>query len=405
MPSAFAGTLAEFDAERKKAAETPSAPAAAAPAPVPVEKPAEEPPPAPEPEAKAEEPAQEVPAEAPPAEEKPAETPAQAAARKKWKLKGKVAGEEKEWEVDEDALENPESEAHKALVARFQKAEDYDRPGGAVDQRALREVQTKLAKEMIDKGVWVVDPVTNTVDWSPKIKAAMASKDTPPAETPSATPEPSPRQKRIGELETKMKADLKAEIGIDPDEHIEYMKLVAQESAAGELDTRTAAERRAATEAEQRRRAETEATERQKRNDEAGQRELQNIVKSHEEKYRHPVTKALDQGAMQDVERIIRDAVRTTYATTGDALAAWNAGKTAAADHATRHAATMRTALQQSPAKKPTGAAPPPIHRGATSPGTKPKPKDDDGYDPRKPFSKQSGLLPKWEKERAGAAG
>jgi len=404
MPSAFAGTLAEFDAERKKAAETPAAPAAAAPPPPPAEKPVE----TPEPEAKAEEPAPEVPAEQPaaevPAEEKPVETPAQAAERKKWKLKGKVAGEDKEWDIDEEALSNPESEAHKALVATFQMAEDYKRPGGAIDQRALREVQTKVAKEMLASGHWVIDPVTNAVDWNPKIKAAMAAKEAAAEQKPVAT-EPTPRQKRLTELETKMKADLKAGNGIDPDEHIEYTKLVAQESTASEFDTRTAAQRRAAEEAEQRERAQAEAAERQKRNDEAGQRELTSIVKSHEEKYRHPVTKALDQGAMQDVERIIRDAVRTTYATTGDAVAAWNAGKTAAADHATRHAATMRTALQQSPTKKPTGAAPPPIHRGATSPGTKPKPKDDDGYDPRKPFSKQAGLLPKWEKERAGAAG
>lgn len=372
--------------EHVKAQE--AAAAAAKPAPAP-EKPKEpEQPKAPEGGAPA---AAQPAAEAP----KPGETPAQAAARRKFKLKGKVAGEDREWEIDEDDLdETKETEGRKKLVERFQKAEDYDRPGGALDQLAARRAAEKQAQYMLERGIWVrgedgklyENPLVHEFDAWKKGQgakpAAPAQSAAPAQAAPSAAApaEQTPRQKRIAELEAKYEKE-----GTSLAEQRELTRLWNAE----ENDAREAQREAAQREIVEKHKAQTTEEQRRAENARAAQEEIDKTVASVESLLRDPVTGKAEPEDIDVAKRLMTAVLLETRD--------WDKARQAVRDHAARHAARLKSYVDKLP-KQATAPPPAPV-APAGQPSDNGKPKDD-GFDPTDPF--KDGDLARFARTRAG---
>jgi hypothetical protein len=363
-------------AEKSAQAATAMATAPAAPAAAPAPK-AEEPKPA-----------------AVPAEPTAPATAAQSAAWRR-KLKGKIDGEEREWEVAEDDFDETKNpEGYKKLVERFQKSEDYDRPGGALDKKAAKIAAERHAAYMVERGFWT-RLEDGTYGPSPAVEAYqrwLAAQRQPqpaaaqPAPAQPKTAEPTARQKRITELQAKYDG-----AGVSAAEMREYQELVTDErydTREAERETRSRAEaaRTAAMSAEEQARADR-ATQ--------AQAHIDSIVESLKPQLRHPITGEVDAIDVSNLKLHMSAVLIDTRD--------WVKAEQSVRNFAARTQARLKDVVDRIP-KQATAPPPAPVHRG-TEGGQNGKPEESDDFDPRKPFSKQTGKLGAWEKETAGQRG
>lgn len=398
--SSFNGVMAEIEAEAKAAAAPPPAEPAAAPV-----APAAAVPPV----AEASKPV-DVPRGTEPAPDAPVTPPAQPTAteRRKLKLKGKVAGEDKEWEVDEDALDETRNpEAYKKLVEIHQRSEDYDRPGGALDQRAAKLAEQKAMAWMVNQGWFIKDADGKLVE-NPLVPgfreyvAAKAKGVQPVASVASpqapAVPALSERQSRIAALKKAYETTPDKGGGLDGNELTEMFELLADErydskETAKEKTAREARERETA-EATTRQTAAARLTAEQQANQTFWEGHLSAAVAANNEKFRDPLTGQIDQEYVDAAKARWEKAVRETR----DPVAARTLFDQIAASHATK----LKNIVDKS-IRVPTAAAPAPVSRGsAGAPG---QPDDKDTFDYSKGFAKQGGRLAEWEKRHVGSPG
>lgn len=337
--------------------------------------------------------------------ETPAPAAPSAAEKKKWAVKGKVAGVEKTWEIDEEHFDE-KNEKSKWLRDQLQKADDYDRPGGALDHQAGKKAEA-LAQQMhtahmVKLGLWSVGADGKVVE-DPRVKAYREWQEKQAAApAPSAAPAPAaetPRQARLAALRAAYN-DPKVVVTADMME--EYQGLIADEK----LDAREAAKEaarakeQAAKDAETRRQGEqTAAQTREAEYVKAARTRIKTFVSSLAEKFKDPISGEVDADALEAAEARMDRAAQETQD--------WAQAEAAARGFAEKYAARLSGIAAKIPKQlhAPTAPPPAPVHRGGTAGGEsgEGKGKGKNGqFNPRKSFQDQGADFDAYARSEAG---
>lgn len=340
--------------------ENPPAPAPAAPAPTP----ASSSPPAP-------------PAPVPtiPVPAAPAGTPGP----RTWKVPLTVDGQAIEEEVSEEAFTNPDSEAAKKLRASLQKARDYDRPGGAMDQQATRKAE-EMARQREERNLaslvaeGVLERLPDGSYGYTQDYIAFRQRQSAPAAPPAGVPaQADPRLARLEELRAKATEG-------DRDAYIEWADLNAELKAEAAAQKAVQAERAA-------------------RQSERDQEARQRTAQDHERALDAAISGALDAHKSVWVEPLtgttlppealkpLRDAAGyigagAYQASKGDI----NTALKAARDHIFTMSAMRAAEIQRIRAAMPKAPTPAPAAAPQFGGSTPPAASREIPFDPKKPF-------------------
>lgn len=319
---------------------------------------------------------------------------AASAAAKKWKIPGKVAGEDKVFEVGEDDFDEAKSpEGFKRLRDTFQKAADYDRTRGRdfIDEVAEKRATQREMDRAIASGIWVKGADGKLVE-APEVKRyrewkeAQARGAAQPATNGNghaapaqpAAPAQTPRQKRLAELEAVYEKE-----GLSLVEQKEFTKLQVAEER--EADDRQREETRVAREQQTARERAQSATREQQEAAlvAAAKTRIKTYVAGLSEKLKDPVTGKVDPDVIEAAESLMDAKAQETQD--------WAQAEAFARKFAEGHAARLARFVTP-PIKTATAPPPPPVHRGG---GASPHvPDDKDGakdFDATKSFQKQKG--------------